>query len=131
MDWGRVVSKAVAIGFGAAVGANLRYFAGWWARRSFESEFPWGTFAINLCGSFLIGLAAAFALRNDWDDRVSAFVIVGALGGFTTFSAFSSENLEMLRNGRYDLLAFNILGSVMIGLALAWGGFSLAQKLQG
>ena len=131
MDWARVMSKAVAIGCGAAVGANLRFFFGWWARRAFESEFPWGTFFVNLAGSFLIGLAAAFALRNDWDHRLSAFVIVGALGGFTTFSAFSSENLEMLRNGRYDLLAFNVLGSAVIGLMLAWGGFNLAQKISG
>ena len=63
----------------------------------------------------------------DWARLVSKAVAIG----FTTCSAFSSENLEMLRGGRYDLLLFNLLGSIVIGLALAWGGFSLAQKMTG
>lgn len=122
MPWDR----ALAIALGAAVGANLRYFIGHWLNRA---DFPWGTFAVNAAGSFLIGLFAVMAVRQHWDHRLFGLLVVGGLGGFTTFSAFSGENLEMLQKGRFDLFALNAFGSVLLGLVLAWGGYSLAHKL--
>ena len=120
--------RALAITLGAAVGANLRYFIGHWLNRE---GFPWGTFAINAAGSFLIGLCAVLAVKQHWDHRLFALVVVGGLGGFTTFSAFSGENLELLQKGRFDLFALNAFGSVFLGLLLAWGGYSLAQRIAG
>lgn len=128
MEW---VSKALSIGIGAALGANLRYFIGWWLTKSVGEGFPWGSFAVNLIGSFLIGIAAVLATRQGWSSNTNLFVVVGLLGGFTTFSAFSVENLQMLQKGRFDLVLVNVVGSVVLGLLLAWGGHSLAQKLSG
>lgn len=122
------MTKALLIGLGAAVGANARYFIGVWASSRFPSDFPWGTLMVNLLGSFLIGLIVATSVARGWGEDWGVFLTVGLLGGFTTFSAFSHENLAMMQKGRMDLLLFNALGSVLLGLGVAWLGFWIAQK---
>jgi CrcB protein len=122
------VIGAFAVAVGGACGALLRYYAGLWLNRA---EFPYGTLAVNLVGSFLIGFLVLYALRQKWPDPAYLFAVTGVLGGFTTFSAFSFENLEMVQDGKLGLAFGYALGTVVLGLALAWCGFALAQKITG
>ena len=115
----------LAIALGGALGSVLRY-AVQTALRPASGGFPWGTLSVNLLGSFLIGLCAALAERQGgaW---IRPWLMVGVLGGFTTFSAFSLENGDMLRHGQVLTTFVYILASVAAGLALALAGYFLAR----
>lgn len=110
-------------GCGGFLGAALRYGLGTLASARLGTfGFVWGTFSVNVLGSFAIGFFAPFWAEGN-PRRV--FVITGLLGGFTTFSSFSSDTLRLLQTGR-PLAAFcYALGSVAFGLAAAWGGYLL------
>jgi CrcB protein len=118
MDFLTILGVAV----GGATGSVLRYIL----QSAFRtSGFPVGTLLINLLGSFLIGLCAAFMERgNPW---LRPWIMVGFLGGFTTFSAFSLENLRMLREGQAGLALTYVLISVVGGVLLAFTGYMLAR----
>ena len=91
-------------------------------------EFPFGTITVNIIGCFLIGyIANALQLRGIIDPAVQLFLIVGILGGFTTFSAFSYENLLLIQEAKAGMALLNALVSVTAGLAAAWLGFVLAR----
>lgn len=122
------MAAAVAVAFGGAVGALLRYYVGLWLHRP---EFPWGTLAVNLAGSFLIGFLFLCAAKQKWAEPWTLFAITGVLGGFTTFSAFSLENLQLLQDGKPALAITYALASVALGLLLAWAGFQIAGRLSG
>ena len=85
--------------------------------------YAWGTFVVNIVGSFCMGYVSPFWLSVQHPARV--FVLVGVLGGFTTFSSFSADTLRMLQDGRSGAAALYVGASVLLGLAAAWGGFVL------
>jgi CrcB protein len=90
--------------------------------------FPAATFAVNVLGCFLIGLLAGASLRAGWMDAPKkALLITGFCGGFTTFSAFSLENLQMYQLGSYAMLAVYVAASVAVGLAAVWAGMALTS----
>jgi fluoride exporter len=103
-----------------------------WVQVAFRAwlggDFPWGTLAVNLVGCFLIGWCAAVAGRQGWSDGARAFAFAGLLGGFTTFSAFGLENLELADEGRWLAVAGYVTLSVVGGLALAWAGQALGRR---
>lgn len=117
------------IAVGGAFGSMARYWmtlavAAWTGPR-----FPWGTIAVNVIGSFVIGIVAfgttpvgrvpiSFDVRN--------FILVGICGGFTTFSSFSLQTLELLRGGHWFEAGANILMSVVLCLAGVWAGYAAA-----
>lgn len=102
--------KLLAIAIGGGLGALARYgLSGLVQGRG--AAFPWGTLAVNAIGCFLIG--AVFE-RLSADAR--AFVVVGVLGGFTTFSAFGHETVELLRGGQTTLALLNAAGNVVLGV---------------
>jgi fluoride exporter len=105
-----------------------RYGAAVWAARLAPGPFPAGTWAVNLVGCFLIGLIVPFVLTPQTEGW-RLFVVVGVLGGFTTFSAFSLETFTLLRDGRVGLAALNVVGSVALGLVLTAVGWRLARAL--
>ena len=110
---------------GGGLGASARFALGEWLRPMLKSGFPWPTVAINVIGCALAGfLAARFGLSNP-EHPWRAFVLVGVLGGFTTFSAFGLESLTMLQQGRILLAMLYVLGSVLGGLLAVWLGFAL------
>jgi CrcB protein len=115
---------------GGAVGAGLRYEAGRIAMRQFGAGFPWGTLAVNLVGSLLIGALAALLLDQAAPDRPMWLLLaVGLLGGFTTFSAFSLELLSLLQRGQASLAFLYAAGSVAGGLALVALGYAAARAV--
>ena len=89
-----------------------------------QKNFPLATLLINIAGSFIIGLVIALALRNEsFAGNGKLFLATGLCGGFTTFSAFSMDNLQLIENGKYGLVAIYIAASVLLGIVAAWLGF--------
>jgi CrcB protein len=111
------------IAVGGGVGAAARYHVGLWAAAR-GAGFPWGTLAINLVGSFLLAVLAQAALAGRVSEPVQLALGVGVLGGFTTYSTFNLEVLELLRAGTHGravaYLAATVAGGLLVGLA-GWG----------
>ena len=116
---------------GGGIGAGLRHGMNIGAARLLGTEFPWGTFAINIIGSFLIGIAAAwFAFRNDAASQsLRLFLTTGILGGFTTFSAFSLDFALLFERGEIMAAVWYVLGSVGLSLLAIFAGLWLVRSL--
>lgn len=115
---------------GGGVGANARYWLGKLiAHFQGEVEFPFATFAINVSGSLLLGVVASNYLRHPDPAMRTWYLLLGTgfCGGFTTFSTFSLETLELIQDGRVWLAVVYVLGSVLAGLLGVW----LAVKFAG
>ena len=112
---------------GGGLGASLRFLMGELLRPMLKSGFPWPTLAVNLIGCALAGLLAARFGLNNPEHPWRAFILVGVLGGFTTFSAFGLESLTLVHQGRILPAIFYVLASVLGGLLAVWLGFWLAR----
>ena len=117
------------VGAGGLIGAIMRYLVGSWVyAQSGSPAFPYGTLAVNVAGCFLIGLLAGFAeTRQILGETTRAFLIVGLLGGFTTFSAFGYETLALVRDGQISVGVANVGLQVVLGLAAVWIGLTVSQ----
>lgn len=120
---------SLLVGAGGFAGAILRYAANVLALRHFPaSTFPWATLSVNLAGCFAIGIAAGLAeSRQLASTELRVFVMVGLLGGFTTFSAFGLETFAMLRNEELLRAAANVGVQVVAGVLLVWLGYALTK----
>lgn len=113
---------------GGALGAGARYEVGRWTLRHLATTYPWGTLAVNLAGGLAMGLLAGFVYgRSPPNQEVWAFLGVGVLGGFTTFSAFSFDMFAMIERGHWAGAASYAIVSVLGALALFFLGFWLAR----
>ena len=117
---------------GGALGAAGRFWLGGAMLRQFGSGMPWGTLAANLIGSFAVGYIAVW-LEGRGPSALywRAFLIVGLLGGLTTFSALMLETLLFARTQRNDLLLAYLGGTLAAGLLLVWAGARLAEAMRG
>jgi len=124
------VSVVLQIAVGGALGAVLRYGAVTLGARVFGTTFPWGTLAVNVIGSFLIGVAFVYVLSRADPSlrRVAPLVMSGFLGGFTTFSAFSLETLLLIERGRLGAAMAYVGGSVALCLVAVAAGAWLARS---
>lgn len=114
------------MGIGGAVGSALRYVV--WRLLSSSGGFPWATLLVNVAGSFLLGfLAGLYAGRVSPTIRLAVFF--GLLGGFTTFSTFTSETVVLARTGSAALAFGNVAMSIVVGLAVALIGVLLGEQL--
>ncbi len=118
----------LATACGGAFGAVLRYLTVTWAARTFGPAFPYGTMTVNVIGSLVMGMGAAYFMTRgaQGPTPLSVFVMTGILGGFTTFSAFSLDALILMEEGRMiaamAYIGFSValsIGALFIGLALA------------
>ena len=117
------------VGIGGALGSVARYAVSLGAARWLGAAFPWGTLIVNVAGSFAIGLLAALVTadgRPTLGTDARAFVMIGILGGFTTFSSFSLETLNLARAGAVSAAAANAGLSLVLSLAAVWLGFAAA-----
>jgi len=115
------------VAFGGALGSVARYACASTAARWLGAGFPYGTLFVNVAGSFAIGLLAALVTadgRPVLGTDARAFLLVGVLGGFTTFSSFSLETLTLARGGAVGVAALNVVLSVALCLGGAWLGFA-------
>jgi fluoride exporter len=117
------------VALGGALGSVARYAVSLGAVRFLGAGFPWGTLLVNVAGSFAIGLLAALVTadgRPALGGDARAFVMIGILGGFTTFSSFSLETLNLARSGALGAAAANVGFSLLLCLAGVWLGFGAA-----
>lgn len=125
------MSKLIYVALGGAAGAMARYLVGMAALRSLGPHWPWGTFAVNVIGGFLMGaLAGYLAHRGGADqERWRLLLGVGLLGGFTTFSAFSLEAALMIEKRAYGQAFTYTAGSVLLSVAALFAGLMIARRL--
>ena len=122
------MTKLLLIAAGGGVGSMLRYALAGLTQRMFGGQFPVGTLAVNVIGCFAIGfLATTFSGLGNVREEWRLVLIVGLLGGFTTFSAFGYETLSLFQNGRVGAAILTVLANNVLGLGAAWLGFALAQ----
>lgn len=123
--------KIIWVGLGGFAGSILRYAVSGYIQALTKSVgFPYGTFAVNLVGCLLIGLFSQLAEgRGAFTAETRAFILVGILGGFTTFSAFGNETLNLLREGENGLALLNIGMHIIFGLTAVWLGRTLAHLI--
>jgi CrcB protein len=127
---GKRVTKYLIIGLGGFLGANCRYFVGELIAARFGAHFPYGTLIINISGSFAIGLFLALAAERFIALQSLRFLLViGFLGAYTTFSAFSFESLALIQSKAYLAAALNLAGSVVLGIIAVTAGVAAARLL--
>ncbi|MBM3534703.1 MAG: fluoride efflux transporter CrcB [Alphaproteobacteria bacterium] len=115
------------VALGGAIGSVSRFWLALVFDASLASTFPWATVAANITGSFAIGLVAAVPMS----PLMRQFLMVGVLGGYTTFSAFSLQTLVLVQDGEWPKAVANVLASVILCLAAVWLGHALAAGLRG
>jgi CrcB protein len=122
--------RVLVVAGGGSVGCALRYLATLGAARVGGTDFPWGTLAVNVVGCLLAGLL--FGLMEDraaFSPTVRLLLMTGFLGGFTTFSAYSLEAANLLRDGTMLLALLSLAANNVIGIACAFGGFYLGRAV--
>jgi CrcB protein len=119
------------VGFGGALGSISRYLLGTWIQSLSQSiDFPYGTLTVNLIGCFVIGFMAELAeARGAFTAESRAFLFLGILGGFTTFSSFGNDTMNLLRDGETFNALANVAANVVVGLALVWLGRAAAVMI--
>lgn len=120
--------KLFAVMLGAALGGVARYLTVSMLTERLASRFPWGTFTVNITGCFLIGLISTFLAERSASPVWGLFLVTGILGGYTTFSAFGWETVQLSRQGEHWLALGNILASATAGYAAVWLGVLLARR---
>jgi fluoride exporter len=118
-----MIKHFLLVGLGGAIGSMLRYAGGLLYT---NKSFPLTTFLINITGSFVIGMVIGVFVKNESSSHNwKLFLATGICGGFTTFSTFSFENLQLLQEGKIVLSSLYILGSIVIGITASLIGFKL------
>jgi len=121
--------RYIAVLAGAGLGGLARYTLGTWIMVKYGGRFPLGTFAINVSGAFLIGLLMSlFAERFEPGLYWRLFLVVGVLGGYTTFSAFEYETWLAIRNGERVIGLLYVMGSVLLGYLAVWLGAAVGAR---
>jgi len=124
------VSTYIAIAFGGAIGAVSRYWLYSAVQRLHDSGFPLGTFVVNVLGSFLIGVFfVLLAEKAQISEQWRPIIVVGFLGGLTTFSTFSLDALLLFEQGHYNTALFYIISSIVLCLIVAFAGMQLTRVM--
>ena len=122
--------KYFMIACGGAVGSVLRFWVGGNVADRLGTRFPYGTFAVNITGSFLIGLVLTLVFEHvNVNPNWRYLIGVGFIGGYTTFSAFEYETFQSMQDGEMLIASLNVVLSVVIGLICVWLGVAAARAL--
>lgn len=119
--------RLILVILGAAVGAPLRYLTDRAVQARHDTVFPWGTFAVNVTGSLVLGLISGAVIVGAAPDSLLLLLGVGLCGALTTYSTFSYETLRLIEDGAVFYAAANIVISVVAALGAAFTGAALAQ----
>ncbi len=119
------------VAIGGALGASGRHLVSLWAGRSLGAGFPYGTFIVNVLGSLLMGLLIGWLLTREGGDNLKLLLATGFLGGFTTFSAFSLDAINLLERKAHSPFLLYVGGSVIIAIFALWVGLIIARKVWG
>lgn len=120
--------KISLIGLGGFLGTVARYAVSGWVARRYGETFPWGTLVVNVVGCFIIGFL--FYLTEErllFDPLLRSIILIGFLGGLTTFSSFGLQTVNLLRDGELAMAALNVVVSNVCGIIMVWLGYWLAR----
>lgn len=122
--------QLIAVGLGGMIGSVLRYlFSGWFQTWSKSETFPIGTLGVNILGCFIIGILGGYSESLEaLSPELRAFLMIGLLGGFTTFSTFEYETMNLLRNSHFMYAVTNVMIQLFVGLMAVWAGYFMALK---
>jgi len=114
---------------GGALGTLFRYIISGLPYKYSDTVFPWGTLLVNAGGAFVIGLIWGIFEERGISPHLRTFIFIGFLGGFTTFSTFALETMNLFKEGAIKLAFINILANNLLSIVLVFGGFFLAKGL--
>ncbi len=124
------MSQVLAIAAGGAVGSVLRFWMSTWVHSFAGRSFPYGTLAVNVIGCLLMGLLFVLLVERMSDNALwRAALLIGVLGGFTTFSSFSIETFNLLEQGDFLKAGVNALSSLVLCLGATWTGVILGRQI--
>jgi fluoride exporter len=124
------MNQVIAIAIGGAVGSVLRYLLSTWVHTFASRSFPYGTLAVNVLGSLVMGvLFVLLTERFAANGVLRAGLLIGVLGGFTTFSSFSIETFNLIEQGAMAKAAGNMAASLLLCIGATWFGVILARQL--
>lgn len=112
---------------GGGLGSLIRYMVQLAVGKGDGHSFPWSTFLVNITGCCLIGVFSAFALKYKWGEGAGLFVMTGVLGGFTTFSSFSVDFVELAKNNHFGMALLYVGLTNFVGLSLTATGYYLLK----
>jgi CrcB protein len=122
--------RLTAVGTGGFLGSVFRYLISLWLNERYPTSLiPYGTFAVNISGSFLLGLIMQVSFYIPMNETVRLFFTTGIMGGLTTFSTLTYETMALVYNGSYFAAAMNILLNLSVGLLSALGGKELVDVI--
>jgi CrcB protein len=115
--------KYLMVGVGGFLGSVLRFWLGSFIGGRLGARFPYGTFVINVTGSFLIGMiVTVLAAKAHWSPNWRYLILIGFIGGYTTFSTFEFETLRLAQDGQMLMAILNVTLSVVVGFVGVWAG---------
>jgi CrcB protein len=119
------------VGLGGFLGSVLRFWLSSFIGGRLGARFPYGTFAVNITGSFLVGMVlTVLATKAHWSPNWRYLIPIGFIGGYTTFSAFEYETLRLFQDGRPLTAILNVTLSVVVGFISVWAGVVAGKVIQ-
>lgn len=123
-----MIKNILLVGLGGGIGSIFRYLCQRWVTYSYPHQYLWGTFAVNITGCLLIGIFWGLTFKSfNATENWKLFLMTGLCGGFTTFSAFTLEGNNLLRENRIGLFFVYIAGSVILGLLATYLGMKMSR----
>lgn len=124
------MKELLVVFIGGGMGSVTRYTLGRWVNSLHGHHFPYGTLVVNVVACLLMGLAIGFADHRQWiGPHARLLLVAGFCGGFSTFSAFSTETLQLMQQGHYTSTALYVAGSVVLCVLATWAGISISRAL--
>jgi CrcB protein len=123
-----MIRNILLVGLGGGVGSIARYCCQRWFNLQMVQGFPWGTFAVNITGCFLIGIFWGLSFKSlENQETWKLLLMTGLCGGFTTFSAFTLEGIGLIKDQKMGLFLLYAAGSVILGLMATWAGMKIGE----
>ncbi|MFA6260506.1 MAG: fluoride efflux transporter CrcB [Bacteroidia bacterium] len=125
------MKSILVVALGGALGTVARYLLSIWLKQSYVFSFPWHTLLINITGCLLMGIAFALFKQHSMPSTMQLFLMVGILGGYTTFSSFGLETWLLLENRAYMQACCYVAGSNLLGIGAVIGGYFMVNSIRG
>lgn len=123
-----MLKAIVLVGIGGGMGSVLRYMTSSFMTKYFPSAFPWGTLSVNVLGCLLMGVLLSLGERQSWmNNDLRLLWLTGFCGGYTTFSTFASENIQLWQSGQILTVIAYTIASVLLGLVAVWLGLVMVK----